>query len=238
MWRLGRAVACGELWEGTVTPLLSPSGVGAFPVTYDIAVISLAQPIPVTTLAPVRLLMLQQGQAGFPTTGTTITMVGYGAFGTGSNPPHSDWDPTISGTPPPIVIDATNDNRRRVGMSSLASYGPTTGGGSQLFFTSVFRDPSLVPAQPLEAGVAPGDSGGPLFAVIDGQLVQIRSKNRERPLHALLRSPCRKRLPPLINVVAVVATLAAEPSAVSTWYKLALTPIATKHLNNPWYEAQ
>jgi len=37
----------------------------------------------------------------------------------------------------------------------------------------VFRDPSLVPAQPLEAGVAPGDSGGPLFAVIDGQLVQI-----------------------------------------------------------------
>jgi Trypsin len=41
-----------------------------FPVTNDIAVISLAQPV--TNITPVRLLTLQPGQAGFPTQGTTI----------------------------------------------------------------------------------------------------------------------------------------------------------------------
>ena len=43
----------------------------------DIAVLSLAQPV--TNITPVKLLTLQPGQAGFPTVGTTITMVGYGA---------------------------------------------------------------------------------------------------------------------------------------------------------------
>ena len=43
----------------------------------DIAVISLAQPI--TVVRPVSLLTLQQGQPGFPTAGTTITMVGTGS---------------------------------------------------------------------------------------------------------------------------------------------------------------
>jgi outer membrane autotransporter protein len=155
-------------FKGNVIFRKQTTAAGTFPVTDDIAVISLAQPIPVTTLAPVRLLMLQPGQAGFPTIGTTITMVGYGAFGTGSNPPHCCWVPTIPGTPEPINIDASNDNRRRVGMSSLANYGPTS--ATQSFFVSEFRDP---PQVRLEAGVAPGDSGGPLFAVIDGQLVQI-----------------------------------------------------------------
>jgi subtilase-type serine protease len=51
----------------------------------DIAVISLARPV--TNVAPVRLLTLQPGQAGFPDKGTTITMVGYGIQGTGSQPP-------------------------------------------------------------------------------------------------------------------------------------------------------
>src|SRR5262252_10659566 len=56
----------------------------------DIAVISLAQPV--TSVAPVKLLTLQPGQPGFPTAGTTITMVGYGAYGTGSAPP-TIWRP-------------------------------------------------------------------------------------------------------------------------------------------------
>src|SRR5215831_7638219 len=53
----------------------------------DIAVISLAQPVNLTSVAPVKLLTLQPGQPGFPTVGTTITMVGYGQQGTGSSQP-------------------------------------------------------------------------------------------------------------------------------------------------------
>jgi subtilase-type serine protease len=152
----------------------------------DIAVLSLAQPVPITTAAPVRLLMLQPGQAGFPTIGTTITMVGYGAFGTGSNPPIF-WFPKQPGTPSPVDLNEPVNNLRRVGTSSLGLYGVPSyfSGVTQPFFGSQFRNPlsadnpnaynlpPQVPPQPLEAGVAPGDSGGPLFAVIGGQLVQI-----------------------------------------------------------------
>jgi outer membrane autotransporter protein len=150
----------------------------------DIAVLSLAQPVPVTTAAPVRLLMLQPGQAGFPTIGTTITMVGYGAFGTGSNPPIF-WFPKQPGTPPPVDLNEPINNLRRVGMSSLGLYGVPSyfTGVTQPFFVSQFRDPLSpnnpnffnlqVPVRPLEAGTAPGDSGGPLFAMINGQLTQI-----------------------------------------------------------------
>src|SRR5262249_8530632 len=81
----------------------------------DIAVISLA-----LNVTPVKLLMLQPGQAGFPTAGTTIIMVGYGANGTGSNPPTR----AIAGLDPPpgVNIDEPIDNKRRTGMSSLAGY--------------------------------------------------------------------------------------------------------------------
>jgi outer membrane autotransporter protein len=139
---------------------------GKYPVTNDIAVISLAQPL--TNIARVRLLMLQPGQVGFPSVGTTITMVGYGAYGTGSNPPIR-WDNDTMGPQPPSIVNGPFDNRRRVGMSALVDF---TDPG-QPFFRSEFRDPSLVPAQSLEAGAAPGDSGGPLFAIINGQLTQI-----------------------------------------------------------------
>jgi outer membrane autotransporter protein len=142
-----------------------------FPVTNDIAVISLAQPV--TNITPVRLLTLQPGQAGFPTQGTTITMVGYGAYGTGSQPPIA-WRPNALGEKlqQPPVVSGPSDNRRRVGTSSLLPYGVPfyLPGVSQPFFFSEFRTP---PATPLEAGTAPGDSGGPLFAVIGGQLTQI-----------------------------------------------------------------
>jgi outer membrane autotransporter protein len=144
-----------------ITSFFRNTGFNATILGNDIAVISLAQPV--TNVAPVKLLMLQQGQAGFPTTGTTITMVGYGANGTGSEPPTR----AIAGLDPPpgVNIGEPIDNKRRNGMSSLAGY-------DQLFF-SQFRDPTQVATPPLEAGLAGGDSGGPLFAVIGGQLVQI-----------------------------------------------------------------
>lgn len=153
-------------------------------VENDIAVISLARPV--TNVAPVNLLMLQPGQAGFPAVGTTITMVGYGLQGTGSSQVAVAWHPaTGTNNPPPEDVELTTaDGRRRVATSSLGFYGPIPGTNTpQPFFNSQFRNPLSpsnpnffnlqVPTTPLEGGTAGGDSGGPLFAVIGGQLVQI-----------------------------------------------------------------
>jgi secreted trypsin-like serine protease len=156
----------------------------------DIAVISLAQPV--TNLKPVQLLTLGDQQPGFPTKGTTITMVGYGAYGTGSNPP-TTWTPAKNhpNEPPPagVVVNVPFDGRRRVATSSLGMYGNQFGTVTYLedinqnFFVSQFRNPRMqsnpndfslqVPTTPLEGGTAGGDSGGPLFAEIGGQLIQI-----------------------------------------------------------------
>ena len=150
----------------------------------DIAVISLAQPV--TNIAPVKLLQLQPGQRSFPTVGTTITMVGYGLQGTGSGPDVAvAWNPNPGTNNPSPIVTTIPDDRRRVGTSSLGLYGrlPYAPGVTQSFFVSQFRNPSSpnnpndfnlrVPTTPLEAGTAPGDSGGPLFATINGQLTQI-----------------------------------------------------------------
>src|SRR5215831_19853037 len=155
----------------------------------DIAVISLAQPM--TSVTPVKLLTLQPGQPGFPSVGTTITMVGYGQQGTGSSQPAGVWFPfpANSGNPPPAGLQTMPDDRRRVATSSLGLYGvpdnistvfPSV---TQPFFVAQFRNPQSpdnpnvfnlqVPVPPLQGGTAGGDSGGPLFATINGQLTQI-----------------------------------------------------------------
>src|SRR5215831_17501427 len=96
----------------------------------DIAVISLAQPV--TSVAPVKLLSLQPGQPGFPTAGTTITMVGYGLQGTGSSQPAAGcdgcgWFPALgTNNPPPAGLQTMADDRRRVATSSLGLYGMLT----------------------------------------------------------------------------------------------------------------
>jgi hypothetical protein len=81
---------------------------------------------PVTNLAPVKLLTLQDGQPGFPTKGTTITMVGYGAYGTGSDPP-TTWMPAKDHPderpPAGVVVNVPFDGLRRVATSSLGMYG-------------------------------------------------------------------------------------------------------------------
>src|SRR5215831_1490118 len=88
----------------------------------DIAVISLTQPM--TSVTPVKLLTLQPGQPGFPSVGTTITMVGYGQQGTGSSQPAGVWFPfpANSGNPPPAGLQTMPDDRRRVATSSLGLY--------------------------------------------------------------------------------------------------------------------
>ena len=92
------------------------------------------------------------------------------------------WDPKegIEEPPPAQVQEGPFANRRRGGMFSLGGYVAVVG---QVFFQSQFRNPLSpnnpnkfglqVPIQPLEAGTAPGDSGGPVFAMINGQLTQI-----------------------------------------------------------------
>lgn len=153
----------------------------------DIAVISLAQPV--TNVTAAKLLTLQPGQPGFPTAGTTITMVGYGQQGTGSTQPSvacegCKWVPAQPGNPPPDLQEAP-DGRRRVATSSLGLYGVPFyfPGLTQPFFVSQFQDHfpnnppnnnvQAFPATPLEGGTAGGDSGGPLFAMINGQMTQI-----------------------------------------------------------------
>src|SRR6266436_6233502 len=100
----------------------------------DIAVISLAQPVNVTSVAPVKLLMLQPGQPGFPTVGTTITMVGYGLQGTGSLA--GTWVPAPGTDNPAPAGLQTADGRRSVGESSLVGFAQP--GSSQPFFVSEF----------------------------------------------------------------------------------------------------
>jgi hypothetical protein len=119
------------------------------PPSADIAVISLAQPVNVTSIAPVKLLTLQPGQPGFPTVGTTITMVGYGLQGTGSSQVAVAWFPaTGTNNPPPEDVALTTaDGRRRVATSSLGLYGNQFGNVTYLadapqpFFVSQFRNP-------------------------------------------------------------------------------------------------
>lgn len=131
--------------------------------TSDIALISLATPV--TTVAPVTLM---QPGAAIPAVGTTIIMVGYGGYGTGTAPP------TSSG---PI------DGKRRVGFSELGSFSTNF---DQLFYMAQFRNPLSpgnpdiyglnamnIPTNALEAGVAQGDSGGPLFINTPTGLLQI-----------------------------------------------------------------
>jgi len=135
----------------------------------DLALVSLANPVP--NIAPVTLL--QPGNT-LPQVGATVTEVGFGSSGTGT-----------TGNP-------GNDDKRRVGQTELGYYGPGNASpfpndGAQPFFQAQFRNP-LSPGNPdifglnakgiatlpLEAGVAPGDSGGPLFWTnANGQVIEI-----------------------------------------------------------------
>ncbi|MBF9234112.1 autotransporter outer membrane beta-barrel domain-containing protein [Microvirga alba] len=129
----------------------------------DIALVSLDAPV--TGIAPVTLV-----RAGdpLPAVGTIIRMVGYGASGTGSNPPYRQTGPY--------------DDKRRVGETPFAGYLPGSeagmAGNNQNYLMGQFQDPAAPddPAGPiprLQAGAAPGDSGGPLFIVTSAGLVQI-----------------------------------------------------------------
>ncbi|MGO4571103.1 autotransporter outer membrane beta-barrel domain-containing protein [Microvirga sp. 2TAF3] len=133
------------------------------PLENDIALISLDAPV--TGIRPVTLV--RAGTAA-PLVGSVIRMVGYGASGTGSNPPERDTGPY--------------DDKRRVGDTLYAGYLPGSeagfAGNQQFYIMGQFENPAAPddPAGPiprLQAGAAPGDSGGPLFIMTSDGLIQI-----------------------------------------------------------------
>ncbi len=130
----------------------------------DIAVISLAKPI--TTIAPVTL------SGTTPAVGTTMTIAGYGNFGTGTN------------------CCQASDGKRRIATIEFGAYGSGSiiGYGSAPFLLAQFRNPSdpygqsnpnlnifnlTVPTSQYEGGTVSGDSGGPVFITTPNGLVQI-----------------------------------------------------------------
>lgn len=136
----------------------------------DIAMVSLATPI--TSITPVTLM--QPSQA-IPAIGTVVTLVGYGTNGTGT-----------TGTVNP------GDDKRRVAMTEIGYYGPMNAGPNpvgvqaQNVYEAQFRNPASpgnpdifglnamgIPTQALEGGVGGGDSGGPMFATINGVQTEI-----------------------------------------------------------------
>lgn len=132
-------------------------------LTNDIALVSLDAPV--TALSPVRLV--RPGEA-LPPVGSVIRFVGYGASGTGSAPPDRATGPY--------------DDKRRIGETLFAGYFPGSlagfEGNSQGYIMGQFEDPAdpddpVGPIPDLQAGAAPGDSGGPLFIVTKDGPIQI-----------------------------------------------------------------
>ena len=146
-----------------VSGVAAHAGYDPILLTNDIALLSLDAPV--TALTPVRLV--RPGET-LPPVGSVIRFVGYGASGTGSNPPYRETGPY--------------DDKRRVGETLFAGYLPGSlvgfEGNAQGYIMGQFENPRnpddpVGPIPPLQAGAAPGDSGGPLFIVTKDGPIQI-----------------------------------------------------------------
>ncbi|MEJ5022736.1 autotransporter domain-containing protein [Ochrobactrum vermis] len=135
------------------------SGFDYFSLSNDVALVAMRygywDGTPVQLTAP---------GAALPDIGTRLKFVGYGATGTGSNPPDRDIGPY--------------DFKRRVGETNF--YGYLSGNefwsdDEQKFLIGIFANPltSDETVSSLQAGTAPTDSGGPLFVETANGLVQI-----------------------------------------------------------------
>ncbi len=142
----------------------------------DIALISLSTPV--TTIAPVQVVS-DDGAA--PAKGMQGVIVGYGQYGTG-------LDAGLYSDPKNPALEAPGDGRRRYGQTVLGDYTYWTFDrtGDTPIIIAQFRNPDSpadpdayglsedgIPVPGLQAGNGGGDSGGPLFLVMeDGSLVQ------------------------------------------------------------------
>lgn len=142
----------------------------------DIALISLSRPV--TSITPVQVV---GDDAADPAKGALATIVGYGQYGTG-------LDAGMYSDPDDPALDAPSDGRRRYGQTVVGAYElwPFDRTGEMSMITAQFRNPADpnapdlyglsadgVPVPAGQAGNGGGDSGGPLFLVMeDGSLVQ------------------------------------------------------------------
>ena len=134
----------------------------------DLAVIALPNAITNVPRSALQLGQLGGGPKETPVPNETpIYIVGYGNYGTGTNPP----------TP-----DGPNDGQRRKAQTNIGGYSPQSSPTieSQNVYLSQFRDPAnpnrfndfnlSTPPPMLQGGVASGDSGGPTFYCPAGPL--------------------------------------------------------------------
>ena len=133
----------------------------------DIALLSLDAPV--TAIRPVTLVGADDP---ISQKGALAVISGYGANGTGSNPPRG-------------VSWSEYDDKRRIATTTIGGYDVEWGGVHPLLLAQ-FRNP-LSPGNPdefgqnkegirvprLQGSPAPGDSGGPIFLVTERGLVQI-----------------------------------------------------------------
>jgi len=126
----------------------APSGSGV-----DLALVHLVDPI--FNMIPAEVY------SGVDTRGTTMFMAGYGDYGTG--------DVGIVGY----------DGQKRGGSNVANAFGGESYylGYQSQYWMALFDQPGLLSPEPLEWQTAPGDSGTPWFAYLDGrmQLVGINS---------------------------------------------------------------
>ncbi len=142
---------------------------------YDVALISLSTPV--TSIAPVQVV---GDDASTPAKGALAEIVGYGQYGTGLDAGmYYDPDPSK---------EAPGNARRRYGQTVVGDYTKWTFDrtGDTPMIVAQFRNPDSpddpdyyglselgVPVPAQQAGNGGGDSGGPLFLVMeDGSLVQ------------------------------------------------------------------
>lgn len=146
-------------FTATVQSVVNPAGIGVGLLDGgDLAILTLDQNIPTSVATPMKLTALTTELVGME-----ATMVGYGWNGLGS-----------------VGHQSSSDGQRWAGQNVIDAYGSPAGAFGTNIFSTDFDDgtainntiagSSPIPLA-LEATTAPGDSGGPLLVMINGEWV-------------------------------------------------------------------
>lgn len=140
---------------------------------YDIALLTVAQPV--TVLTPVRLAVPADFANPATLVGREVTIVGFGSSGTGTQPgtPRTVKDPVTGKETTSTQLPGWNDGKRRVVVTNITVIGSDEAGVPKLI-SATFRDPAADKTAPaLQGQPDKGDSGGPLFLRVGSQWIQI-----------------------------------------------------------------
>lgn len=138
-----------------------PPGVISFCVNDDIAVVHLSQDAPDDA-------MIYRAYTGDINTGQRITMVGYGTTGDGINGYTADPDFRIKRSGQNVMDLFDRDDEMSFAGMKEVWYADFDGGGKDTFCTLLNVCTARL-ANDKEAGIGPGDSGGPSFLYADGE---------------------------------------------------------------------